>query len=190
MYFTFTLTKQQFRCVTVFTDEVGFSGIKDWENYQQITKNYYFKYSFHFRLDDDLTWKTLLHWKKENCFCDAAFSQTESMWRHVPLLFVYIKPSDSSSNPAPKCIQTTAKNKRKQGNWRICCQWTCMCAFVCACVCTLPSMAGVPRLQRHYKSHKYHLTPLQQAGFDIKLSSRGVQPFSTIILYHTSGEES
>lgn len=117
-----------------------FQAFKDWENYRQINKNYYFKHSFHFRLDDDLTWKTLLYWKRENCLCHTAFSQTESMWRHVLFLFVYIKPSDSSSNRAPKCIQTTAKNKRKQGNWRICCQWTCMCAFVCVCV--YPSQHG------------------------------------------------
>lgn len=69
------------------------------------------------------------------------------------------------------------------------------CVGVCERVCalyTLPSVAGVPGLQPHYKSHKYHLTLLQQAGFDIKLSSRGVsmEPFSAIILCHSSGEES
>lgn len=70
-----------------------------------------------------------------------------------------------------------------------------MCKYICIYyiyIYTLPSVAGVLRLQPHYSSHKYHLTLLQQAGFDIKLSSRGVsmQPFSTIILCHTSEEES
>lgn len=31
------------------------------------------------------------------------------------------------------------------------------------------SVAGVPEPQRHYQSHKYHLTPLQEADVDIKL---------------------
>lgn len=65
----------------------------------------------------------------------------------------------------------------------------CILGFSLSVLNTLPSVAGVPKLLRHYKSHKYHLTPLQQAGFDIKPSSRGAQPFSTIILWHTYGEE-
>ena len=79
--------------------------------------------------------------------------------------------------------------------------WVCVCVCVesvdvlgvCVCVYhALPSVAGVPGFQPHYKSHKYHLTLLQQAGFNINLFSCGVsrQPFSTITLHHTSGEES
>lgn len=63
-----------------------------------------------------------------------------------------------------------------------------VCVDVCVCVYihTRPSVAGVPGLQPHYKSHKYHLTPLQQAGFDIKLSSCGVSMQPSAQLYYTT----